>query len=241
MHRFHFAIFLAAALTAWGQVPADRVEEDSVRPGINAKFLDPDLKVDDWLKRFEVESREVFLHRHRILEACGVRPGMRVADVGAGTGLYTRMFSNAVGTNGWVFAVEINPRWLEHIQTRAVQEAQRNITTVLCPQDHVSLPPGSVDLVFVCDTYHHFEFPKATMASITQALKPGGSMVLVDFRREEGVSSDWIMGHVRAGQEVFKAEIVASGLSFVEEVKVEGVVENYVLRFQKPPPQATQP
>lgn len=209
-------------------------KQESVKPGINEKFLDPNLKVAEWLKRFEVESREVFHARDAVMAACKVKPGMTVADVGAGTGLYTRLFAEAVGDDGWVFAVDINARFLEHIQARAKAEGQTNITSVLSPQDSVSLPGASVDLVFLCDTYHHFEFPAPSLASIFAALKPGGELVLMDFERIEGVSSEWIMGHVRAGKEVFRAEIEAAGFELVEEVDVVGLKENYFLRFQKP-------
>ncbi len=208
--------------------------EESVRPGINEKFLDPELKVDDWLQRFEVESREVFHARKAVLEACQVEPGMRVADIGAGTGLYTRLFAEAVGTEGWVYAVEINGNFLKHIQARARQEGQRNITTVLCPEDSVGLPPESIDLAFLCDVYHHFEYPKSSMESLVRALRPGGRVIVIDFIRIEGKSSDWVMGHVRAGEEVFRKEIEDAGLRFDAKLDVPGLEENYCLRFVKP-------
>jgi ubiquinone/menaquinone biosynthesis C-methylase UbiE len=220
------ALFAAITLSTTGQ-------ETSVNPGINKKFLDPQLKVAEWLQRFEVESREAFDARDAVLEACAIRPGMHVADVGAGTGLYTRLFANAVGESGWVYAVDINPRFLEHIQAKAKAESQGNITSVLSPEDSVSLPTASVDLIFLCDTYHHFEYPHKTVASIAAALKPGGQLILIDFERIEGTSSDWTMGHVRAGKEVFQKEIEASGLVWEEELKVEGLKDNYFLRFRK--------
>jgi ubiquinone/menaquinone biosynthesis C-methylase UbiE len=218
--------------SAFAQDAAPTTEE-SVKPGINEKFLDPNLKVDEWLKRFEVESREVFDARAAVMAACGVKKGSSVADVGAGTGLYSRQFSKAVGGEGWVYAVDINARFLEHIQARAKQEKQTNITTVLSPQDSVSLPPASVDLVFLCDTYHHFEFPRSTMATIARAMKPGAELVVVDFDRVVGKSRPWILGHVRAGKKVFREEIEGAGLTFVEQVEVEGLKENYFLRFKK--------
>lgn len=208
--------------------------EESVRPGINEKFLDPELKVDDWLKRFEVESREVFDAREAVLDACGVKPGMHVADIGAGTGLYTRLFAEAVGPEGAVYAVEINPNFLTHIQARARQEKHRNIVTVLCPEDSVGLPPNSLDLAFICDVYHHFEYPISSMTSLHRAMKPGGRVIVIDFVRIEGESSDWVMGHVRAGEEVFRAEIEKSGFKFDARLDVPGLEENYCLRFIKP-------
>ena len=225
---------VAVIFFCWFASAQDKAAPESVRPGINEKFLDPNLKVADWLKRFEVESREAFDARTAVLQACRIEPGMGVADVGAGTGLYTRMFSQAVGDDGWVYAVDINARFLEHIQARAKAEKHANITTVLSPQDSVSLPPASVDLVFICDTYHHFEFPTPSLASILTALKPGGELVLIDFERIEGVSSEWIMGHVRAGKEVFRKEVEDAGFELVEEAEVEGLRENYFLRFRKP-------
>lgn len=78
-----------------------------------------------------------------------------------------------------------------------------------------------------------FEYPKSSMASLVKAMKPGAILVVVDFERIEGVTTDWIMGHVRAGKEVFRKEIEDSGLTLVEEVKIEGVKENYVLKFRK--------
>ena len=228
-----FALAAALAILCHAQERAV-AQEESVKPGINEKFLDPELKVDDWLKRFEVESREVFHARDAVLAACMVKPGTVVADVGAGTGLYTRLFAAAVGKEGWVYAVDINPRFLEHIQARAKQEGQSNITSVLCPEDSVSLPPDSVDLVFLCDTYHHFEYPKSTMASIARAMRPGASLVLVDFERIIGKTRPWLLEHVRAGKKVFRKEIEDSGLEFDEQVAVEGLEENYFLRFKKP-------
>jgi len=225
-------VAVSFTLPVWSQ-DAPSTGEESVKPGINQRYLDPELKVDDWLKRFEVESREVFHSRKEVLDACEIQPGMTVADIGAGTGLYTRLFSGAVGAKGWVYAVDINARFLEHIQARAAQEKQDNITTVLCPQDSVSLPPASIDLAFICDVYHHFEYPRTTLASLHRAMKPGGRILLIDFIRIEGVSSDWTLGHVRAGEEVFRKEVEDAGFKFEAKLKVPGLKENYCLRFVK--------
>lgn len=224
---------LILALVAFAQ-DAPSTGEKSVKPGINAKYLDPDLKVDDWLKRFEVESREVFHNRDEIVKACEIQPGMTVADIGAGTGLFTRLFSKEVGDQGWVYAVDINARFLEHIQARAAQEKQSNITSVLCPEDSVSLPANSIDLAFICDVYHHFEYPMTTLATLHRAMKPGGRVIVIDFKRIEGESSDWVLGHVRAGEEVFRKEIEDAGFKLDAKLEVPGLEENYCLRFVKP-------
>ncbi|MEM7455658.1 MAG: class I SAM-dependent methyltransferase [Planctomycetota bacterium] len=218
--------------TAQDEAAVDAVEE-SVKPGINDSFLDPELNVDDFVERFEVESREVFVARERILAECGIEKGDFVADVGAGTGLFTRMFSVAAGDEGWVYAVDISARMIEHVNSEADRLELNNVTGVLCSGDSVNLPPESVDVVFICDTYHHFEFPASTMASINRALKPDGHVVVIDFERIEGVTRQWLLGHVRAGKEVFRAEIEDAGFELVEEKQISALEENYFLVFRK--------
>jgi ubiquinone/menaquinone biosynthesis C-methylase UbiE len=149
-----------------------RGQEKSVKPGINDPFKDPD--VAKFVGTFEGESREIFTARDKVVAACDLKPGMIVADMGAGTGLFTRLFAKAVGPDGQVYAVDIAPKFLEHIQKTAREAGLKNVTPVLCNQDSADLPPNSVDLIFVCDTYHHFEFPQRTLASLHRALKPGG-------------------------------------------------------------------
>lgn len=207
--------------------------KQSVKPGINKSFLDPELDVDQYVERFEIESREVYSGRHKILQACDIEPGDIVADVGAGTGLFTRLFAIEVGENGWVYAVDIAPRFLKHIQETAAKENRSNITGVLCTEDSVTLPANSVDVVFICDTYHHFEYPDATMKSIHRALKNDGHLIMIDFHRIEGKTREWLLDHVRAGKETFQSEIMAAGFELVEEKQIPGFEENYFLKFKK--------
>jgi ubiquinone/menaquinone biosynthesis C-methylase UbiE len=232
MTRFAFATLVVIALSnstllaqsATVELPAD----------INKNFLDPELNPDEWIEKFEQDGREAYEARNFILDAVGIKPGMRVADVGAGTGLFTVLFSEAVGDEGWVYAVDIAPNFIEHIAQRAKEAGIANITPVLCSDQSINLPPESIDIAYVCDTYHHFEHPTDTVASIYRALKPGGKLIVVDFVREEGISSDWILGHVRAGKEVFKAEILSTGMEFEAEPTIEALKENYLLVFRKP-------
>jgi len=219
--------FLAAALVV--------AQDQSVKPGINEKFLDPKLETGEWTERFETESREIYLLREKILEATRLKPGMAVADVGAGTGLFTLPFARAVGPTGRVYAVEIARNFLGLIRSRAERASVPNIETVLGTERSVELPEASIDLAFICDVYHHFEYPQDSLRSIHRALKPGGEIVLIDFHRIPGRSSDWIMGHVRAGQEVFEAELEAAGFAKVGEEK-GFLEENYFVRFRRVEP-----
>ena len=208
--------------------------ESDVKPGINDRFVDPALDVSEWLGRFEIESREVYSARNFVVGACEIKPGYVVADIGAGTGFYSRLFATAVGDTGWVYAVDIAPRFLEHINNQSQEDGVTNVTSVLCSDRSVQLPPNSINVVFVCDTYHHFEHFPSTLASIYRALKSGGTLVVVDFERIPGKSRDFIIGHVRAGKELVQAEVIDAGFRFLEEVSVPDFKENYLLRFRKP-------
>lgn len=128
--------------------------------------------------------------------------------------------------------MDISEEFVEYVKRAAKEENLSNLVGVVCGPDSVNLPDDSIDLAFVCDAYHHFEFPQRTLASIHRALKPNGVLILIDFHRIKGKSSDWIMSHVRAGQEVFTKEIVEAGFKQVEEKK-DLLKESYFVRFEK--------
>lgn len=209
-------------------------KEESVKPGINENFLNPDLVIEDWLGRFEVESREVYHCQKEIIEQLKIEKGMAVADIGAGTGLYMEPFAERVGPEGKVFSVDLAPAFLKHLRTRAEKRELKQVTVVECAEDSVKLPQNSVDLAFICDTYHHFEYPKSTLASLLKAMKPGGRVALIDFERIPGVSREWLLNHVRAGKEVFVSEIEAAGFKKEKELTLAGLKENYFVIFRKP-------
>jgi len=205
--------------------------EPSVKPGINTEYLKPDLNVSNWVERFEKEGREIYDSRQEIVAAAKIRPGTVVADIGSGTGLFTPMLSTAVGPRGTVYSVDIVPNFLKLIEERSAKDGLSNVRTVLCTERSVELPPASIDSAFICDVYHHFEYPRHSLASLHRALRPGGEIFLIDFKRVPGVSSDWILNHVRAGQELVTAEFEAAGFKKVEEIAL--LKDNYTLRFRK--------
>lgn len=213
---------------------ADAQRAENLPAGINDSFLDPEMKVEDFVKRFETESREVFSSRQEILKAVQLEPGMTIADIGSGTGLYIGAFSQAVGGSGKVFAVDISPNFVKHLRKRVKDEELANAEVVLCSDRDVNLKPNSIDRAFICDVYHHFEYPESSLASIRAALRPGGQLILIDFNNDgEGERGEWLKGHVRAPKGVFKQEIIDAGFTFQEEVDIEGFEENYFLRFVK--------
>lgn len=135
------------ATTAAATTPAT-VAETSVKPGINKAFLDPALDVAKYEGTFEGESREIFAQRARIAGLLGLREGAAVADVGAGTGLFTKMFATKVGPTGKVYGVDIAPRFVEHLREVAKQQSLGQIEAVLCTERSAELPAACVDLVF---------------------------------------------------------------------------------------------
>jgi SAM-dependent methyltransferase len=207
--------------------------EDSVKPGINASFLDPDLEVPTFVARFEGESREVFRAREDIVAAMHLSPGQAVVDVGAGTGPFLGPLSRAVGGEGRVYALDIAQGFVDHMAQRAADEGLSNVEARLCSENAVDLPARSVDVALICDVYHHFEYPRSSMNSLRYALRPGGEVVIVDFERIPGVSREWILGHVRAGKEEVIAELSSFGFDLIEECEVPGLEENWVARFRR--------
>lgn len=228
MRPFAALSLLLPLLWLTGPAPAI-AQAESAAPGINRAFENPEF--ERWRGAFEHPGREVFDRRGAIVAALALRPGMAVADIGAGTGLFTLLFAPAVRPAGRVYAVDISAPFVEGILARAATAGLDNVTGVVNTPTDVSLPPGSIDLAFVCNTYHHFEYPQPTLASIRRALRPGGGLVIVDFRHQAGHSSAWAMGHVRAGEEAVIAEVEAAG--FRLEGRESFLRENYFLRFVK--------
>lgn len=230
------AVLLAfVGCSANGSTPNDAMAAPAAAApqDINASFKDPELDPDRYVERFETESREVFRERAAIVDAIGLEPGDRIADVGTGTGLFLAPFSHAVGETGKVYAVDIAPRLIDYVRERIAKEALTNVEPVLSREDSAALEAASVDVVFLCDTYHHFADYQAMLASIHGALDEGGRLVVVDFERIPGVSRDWLLEHVRAGKETVIGEIEAAGFALLGEVEVDGFEENYYVRFTK--------
>ena len=219
-----------ALAIAWPAAPILAQEPTDSPAEINKSFQDPDVK--QFVQRFETESREVFAQRDEIAKAVGLRPGMAVADVGAGTGLFTRTFAEKVGPEGQVFAVDIAPAFLEHIAAESKKRGQGQVRTVLGTQDGTNLPPGSIDVAFLCDVYHHLEHHDRTLASIHRALRPGGRLIIVEFDRKAD-SSEFIRKHVRADQSTFRSEIGAAGFEPIPTPDAPKLAENFFAEFRK--------
>jgi predicted methyltransferase len=205
--------------------------QEGAKPEINRPYV-VDTDVASWNRSFESERREVYVKRAEIVAAAGVKPGMTVADVGAGTGLFTMLFADAVKPGGRVYAVDISPAFVEYIRETAKKRRVGNVTAVVNDGTEVPLPDASVDLVYLSDVYHHFEHPAQMLASIRKALKPGGHMVVVDYERIPGVTSPARIAHVRLDKQTAIREIEAAGFSLLEQKKM--MRDNYFVVFSRP-------
>lgn len=210
--------------------------EQNVRPDVNKSFKDPNVSVTAWAERFTGESREVFSERLNVLAALNLEPGDRIADIGAGTGLYVKLFAETVGETGKVYANDISQPFLDFVKENAAADGLNNVETVLGGDRTSNLPDASVDVVFHSDVYHHFEFPQTMVRDLARILTTDGEMFVLDFERIVGVTPPRLLEHVRAGKEVVIKEIESSGFSLVEEIDLPNLQENYLLRFRKRTP-----
>ena len=199
---------------------------------MNAVWTAPKLDVARWERQFEDPSRDVIANRADIVAAIGLKSGDRVADVGAGTGAYLAALSSAVGPDGHVFAVDISPGFVMHMSQRAGRNGLDNVSAVLGRGDNPTLPAGALDAIISVNTFHHFEAPEAMIAHMARALKPGGTLMLVDFVIEEDTSAERAAMTGRSKDSVVDL-IEAGDFQLDEDVLIPTLTENYALRFRR--------
>ena len=179
-----------------------------------------------WLERQEREQEE---NTTQLLKNLAVQPGMAIADIGAGSGYHSTLLSNMVG-NGKVYAVDVEREMIAYLNERIKREGKKNIIPVLGTEKAVSLPANSMDMMLLVDVYHEFSFPYEMARSMLEALKPGGKLVLVEFRAEDpNVPIKAI--HKMSQQQAVK-EFKAAGFSF--EKNSSNLPWQHCLIFRKP-------
>lgn len=207
----------------------------SVRPHVNDPYMEAGA-VEKWTDKLERERREVIAERDEIVAALELAPGMVVADIGAGTGAFLQALSVALGEHGKLYAIDIAPQFLEHLRERARSEALQNVEVIEGSATATMLPDASVDLLFLCDVYHHLEYPSVYLRSLHRALRPDGRMVIIDFEKIPGKTSEAMMKHVRQDEATLLAEVTAEGFVLEREIESVGLDENYMLVFRKAAP-----
>ena len=135
-----------------------------------------------WLERPERESEEA---PSKALAALDLKPGMTVADIGAGSGYYSSRMAKLVGPTGRVYATDIQPGMIELLNRRIKSEGLTNVTTVLGAMDDPRLPLKAIDLAIMVDVYHEVQEPQIFLQRLKETFKPGGRLVLLEFRKED--------------------------------------------------------
>ncbi len=175
------SLCVAAVLIA---VPAGAQQHGGQKPGamdhMDHKFDDPER----YAKSFDDPARDAWQMPARVIEALALRPGQKVADIGAGTGYFSVRLARAAAAPK-VFAVDLEPKMVEHLTKRAAAEGLKNITAVQASTTSPNLPEA-VDVVMVIDTYHHIGNRPAYFAALKAKLTPGGRLAIVDFRKGGG-------------------------------------------------------
>lgn len=186
-----------------------------------------------WLERPEREREE---HPQKVLRALKLERGDVVADLGAGTGYFTTRLARAVGREGRVYAVDVQPEMLAMLRQRLARERIPNVELVLGEEDDPKLPPETLDLVLMVDVYHEFAWPYEMMEHIVAALRPGGRVVFVEYRAEDPTVPIKPL-HKMSEAQVLK-EMTPFPLRHLETLDV--LPRQHIIIFEKPAP-ATRP
>jgi ubiquinone/menaquinone biosynthesis C-methylase UbiE len=171
-----------------------------------------------WAKEFDDPARDAWQRPADAVAALQISPGMTVADVGAGTGYFLPHLSRAVGPQGKVLALDIEPDMVRYMKERAGREGLANVDARLVPLDDAQLPARKVDRVLVVDTWHHIDARVAYAARLRAGLAPGGAVFVVDFKldashgppREHRLSPEQVVAEL--GQGGLRAEILPARL-----------------------------
>jgi ubiquinone/menaquinone biosynthesis C-methylase UbiE len=132
-----------------------------------------------WLER---PDRDAEQQPDAVIAAMELKPGMSVADIGSGSGYFTRRLAPLVGPEGRVYAVDVQPEMNTILAERLAEAGIENVEIILGDYDDPKLPPNSLDWILLVDTYHEFQDPKAMLAKMRKALKPTGKVALVEYR-----------------------------------------------------------
>ncbi len=166
-----------------------------------------------YIRMLERDSREAMQKPAEIMAALAVKPGERVADIGAGSGYFTLRLAEAVGDAGRVWALDVRQEMLDHIAGRLREAQLANVELKLVPPDDPQLPAGGFDTILMVDTIHYIKDRAAYARKLREALAPGGRLVIIDFRRDPEAQREFAPPlEQQVARETLDAEMVASGL-----------------------------
>lgn len=198
--------------------------------GISLAILTGALAMKNHIKAFfyidhmERRERTARMNVERVVDSLQIAEGDIIADLGAGSGLFTRLFAQKAGDAGHVYAVDLNMELLRHIEQDACKKNMPNITTVRA-LEHDPRIPAQVDLIFICDTLHYIEEQERYVRTASSYLKPGGRFAIIDFTR------NWPPMSIRFTADDLTAWMERAGLA--READYNFVEDEFFLVFRK--------
>jgi predicted methyltransferase len=202
---------IAPRARAGAPSPTPTAEPFAATPGSRHDFAD----VAQWSRVFDDPARDAWQKPRELVAALGLRPGMWVADLGAGTGYFSRWLDAAVAPGGVVFAVDTEPNLVAHLRARAEKEQTTTVVPVLASTDDPRLPPAALDLVLVVDTYHHLDGRLGYLRRLATRLKPTGRVAIVDWKKDDRAIGP--PPEHRLARDAVVAEMRAAGYALVAE------------------------
>ena len=175
------------------------------------------MPLEQYIALLEDPKRDEWQKPDAVIQALSLKEGQVVADIGAGSGYFTLRLARAVGQKGRVFAVDVDEGMLDYLHQRLDKEKIQNVQAMHVPSHDPLLIDGSLDLAFVCNTYHHLEDRDVYLRKLRKALKPDGRLVIVDFYKKEGIPVGPPMS-MRLGEETVKKELQEAGLQVTEKL-----------------------
>ena len=215
-----FALLGAGLLWA-GPVPAQQGHQHERMPNVM-----------EYLDRLDRPERDQDQKPAQVVDALELKPGMHVADLGAGSGYFTRRFVEAVGETGKVYVIDVEPEALKYVEESLIRMHRRfEAEFILARPDNPKIPVESVDLIFVCDTYHHLEDRADYFRNVKTSLKPGGRIALIDFYHDERSGDlDFPKRHLVPREKVIE-EMTAAGYRLAKEHRF--LPKQYFLEFTR--------
>ena len=173
---------------------------------------------DEWATILEREQRVQGLKIEEVVAGLNLKPSDKVADIGAGTGVFSGPLAKAIGSSGTLFAVEVDQDLLDIIGDRAVKENLGNIRTVLGEFEDPKLPASDLDVAFFHDVLHHIENREEYLKATASYLNPEGRMVVIDMIKGHPDAGHKNQPEMQISQDEVESWMKAAGLTLIEEV-----------------------
>ena len=169
-----------------------------------------------------------------LVDSLGLHAGETIADVGTGVGHLLPYIVRRIGSSGTIFAVDIYPEFVDKTRQRIAAEGWRNVYALLGTDHDPKLPANRIDAAILLDTYHHLDYPEATMRGVRRALKAGGRLFVIDYyryRKNPAANPEAVRRHIRLDRDDVVKEVEAQGFHLTTQF--DHMPFTYVLTFQK--------